>query len=145
MVKFYGKDRPAQPLSVFEGIAPSIIPEQPPPSNNGHRAINVILGGSIQPLLVLFTVAIYLWVQLSQEIVCLNVLRVPIYANASIILISLNSTKSRTQIQNRVNKDFGGWISFRVSLERWLKSFGWVCFLMCSTCLCYIFHFPRRF
>ena len=29
MVKHYGKDRPAHPLSVFEGVAPSIIPEQP--------------------------------------------------------------------------------------------------------------------
>ena len=37
MVKHYGKDRPAHPPSVFEGVAPSIIPEQPPPPRTTNR------------------------------------------------------------------------------------------------------------
>ena len=37
MVKHYGKDRPADPPSVFEGVAASIIPNQPPPPRTTSR------------------------------------------------------------------------------------------------------------
>ena len=38
MIKYYGKERPADPPSVFEGIAPSIVPEQPAPPRTTKRA-----------------------------------------------------------------------------------------------------------